>query len=225
MNEHVKFYAKLSFKSILKWLFIAAVGLLLTLIFFFVILVQSSDLMGGMGGAHGGGGIVALQFIVALAVSNPCGCIIFMGAPIFLVLYFLVANKVVIDTLLFGIWKKNGARLVEPKIKLIVEKFIERNPNWMKTITKQARLKSELLQLNKNDPTNSTVQRKVINYLLKKIKLDQLDLKREDLNLPEAVTQLASKKIAESTEPSFLLFWILLGIQVTLFICSQVFGS
>ena len=220
MNENFKFYAKLSAVSALKWVLIFIPGFLITLIFALITGFQSTDLVSPAGG-HAGIAVVYV-YLVALAMSNPCAFAILIGAPVFLTLYFLIANKVAIQTIIFGIWKNKGAHHLEPLVKNVVDRYAAKR-DWTTKTMSQAKLRAGLLDANRKDPNTSGLTKRAINYAFKKIRLDETELDNESLTMGDVISVRVTHYISESTQPGFTAFWIVFVLQVVLFICSQVF--
>ncbi len=216
MKENIKLYAKISGKAFLKWLFVLVSGITITFILFLIILLTNAS---GAGGGHGN----AYAFVVNLAVQDFFGFLLFVGAPVFIFLYFAIANKVGIQTIIYEIWTNKAVQFVEPAIKKIAEKITNKQ-NWMTTVSDQAMLRAKLLDENRNDKSNSSLNRRVLGYVFKKIKLDDINFRDENLTLADILTLKLKNFISETTKPSFSLFWILVGIQILLLILSIIFS-
>lgn len=216
MKESIKLYAKISGKAFLKWFLVVASGIVITLVFFFIILFSNAS---GAGGGHGN----PFALLISLALEDVFGLLLFAGAPIFIILYFLIANKVAIHTVIYEIWTNKAVVYVEPAVQKIAEKITSKQ-NWISTVSDQAMLRAKLLDANKNDKSTSTLNRRVLNYAFKKIKLDDIDFQNEKLTLADILTLKLKNFISESAKPSFNLYWILIGIQVVLLICSMIFS-
>lgn len=216
MKENIKLYAKISGKAFLKWLFVIVSGIVLTLILFLIILFTNSS---GAGGGHGN----AYAFILNLAVQDFFGFLLFIGTPVFIFLYFAIANKIGIQTIIYEIWTNKAVQFVEPAIKKIAEKITSKQ-NWVTTVSNEAMLRAKLLDANRNDKSNSTLNKRVLGYVFKKIKLDDIDFRDENLTLADILTLKLKNFISETTQPSFKLFWVLLVVQIVLLILSIIFS-
>jgi len=220
MNEHFKFYAKLSGLSALRWVAVFIPGLLLTLIFSLITGFQNADIMGSGGGGHAGIAVVYV-WIAALFMENPCAFVILIGSPFFLTFYFIIANKAAIQTLVYGIWTNKASHHVEPRVKSIVDHYASKSDQTQQVLNK-AKLRAGLLDASRKDPNTSGVQKRVITYAFKKIQLNDLELNNDDLTMGDVISVRVSGYISESSKPGFLLFWILLALQTGFFIGSQV---
>lgn len=216
MHEDLKLYAKITGKALLKWALVVTSGLTLTIVFFFFILFQNSA---GAGGGHGS----ALAFVINLAAGNPCGFVLFAGAPVFTFLYFMVANKITIQSVIYDMWSKKASGFVEPTIKKIADRLTSKQ-NWINDVSNEALLRARLLDANKNEKTTSKTNKKVTNYILKKIRLDDIDFGNEKLSFANIISDKLKNYISEATKPSFLFFWLLFLLQIALFTCAQIFS-
>ncbi|MBZ4033643.1 hypothetical protein K6T82_02625 [Flavobacterium sp. 17A] len=214
MKEEIKIVTAISAKSSLKWLVIMIIGNIFTLICFLIILFQNGSFAGG-----GHGNIYA--FLSGLFLNNICGFILIAGAPIFAILYFLIANKAAIQQMIYLTWKNKGfADFVNSKVVVLVDKLAS-SKNWTGTISNAAMLKLQLLEANRNDKESSKIKKKVIGYLFRKINLDDIDFSNKELKLSEVISIKLNQFISEAVEPSLLFFWLLLLFQVVLFIAAQ----
>jgi len=214
MKEEIKVVAGISAKSSLKWLVIMIIGNLFTLILFLIILFQNADFAGG---AHGN----AYAFLSGLFLNNIYGFILLAGAPVFAILYFLIANKAAIQQMIYLTWKnKVFASYIDSKVVFLVDKLTASN-NWSSAVSNKALLKMQLLEANRNDKESSKIKKKVINYLFQKINLDDVDFSNKDLKRSEVVSVKLNQFISEAVEPSLLFFWLLLLIQIVLFVAAQ----
>ncbi|KAF2509963.1 hypothetical protein EYY60_10600 [Flavobacterium zhairuonense] len=215
MKENIKTGVTIIAKTTLKWLIVLTTGLLSSIMFFMIILFQNIRLAGG---GHGN----AIALMINLALNNPCAFILVVGSPIFILLYFLLANKIAIQSVLYLMWKNKAQNFVEGKIIRIVDKVTD-NSEIVNSISNESILRLKLLQENNKDQEDSKIKKKVINYLFAKVKLDDIDFKNKDLKLSDIISTRISRILSEAVKPSYLFFWILLGIQLVLFIGAEVF--
>nr|WP_294784598.1 hypothetical protein [uncultured Flavobacterium sp.] len=178
MKEEIKMAASISAKSSLRWLVITVCGTIITMLFFTIILFQNADFAGG-----GHGNVYA--FIIGLAMNNIPGFILLAGAPIFAILYFLIANKVAIQQMIYLTWKnENFASYLNSKVVFLVEKITASN-NLTSAVSNQTMLKLQLLEANRNDKESSRIKKRIINYVFKKINLDDVDFSNKELKYPK----------------------------------------
>lgn len=147
MKENIKIFAKISSKVIAKWLLIFITGNIVTLITFLVAIFTNAKYAGG-----GHGSPIAL--VIGLFTQNIFAFFVVIGAPIFLALYFILANKISIQNALYQLWKTKAGDYISDKVENITSKFTEKD-GWQREITNKAILKAKILQENKSDPNSS----------------------------------------------------------------------
>lgn len=222
MNENLKLYGKISLKSVGIWFLVAGLGTLITLITFLVSFIGSIEFMtAGSGAAHAGQAAI-LVYIIAFVQKDPCGFALVFGAPLFMAGYFVLAGKTAIQNALYLVWKNKGLEYFEPVIFKIAQRVTTQRMNEK---FNQARLRAGLRDINRNDPSTPPVKKRVINYALKKIKLDDLDHSKEEMTIEEVVTKRTLRFISEMTEPGYTLFWLLILLQFTLLVISIGFSG
>ncbi len=215
MKENIKTGVTIIAKATLKWLIPLATGTLFSVIYLMITLFQNIRLAGG---GHGN----AIALMINLALNNPCAFILVVGFPVFIVLYFLLANKIAIQSVLYLMWKNKAQSFAENKVIKIVNKVTD-NSETINSITNESMLRLKLLQENNKGQEDSKIKKKVINYLFAKVKLDDIDFKNKDLKLPEIISTRISRILSEAIKPSYLFFWLLLVFQLVLFLGAQVF--
>jgi hypothetical protein len=206
MKENIKLFAKIGGKSMAKWLLVVFTGIIITILFLIIALV-SSDADG---------------VFFDMAKKDICGFLLVVGAPVFLVLYFIAAQKIAADTIVYEIWKNKAESFIQPQVAAIVERVTGHEK--VGKIASPALLRLKLLDANRN-AANSKIQKRAIGYIFKRIRLDDIDFSAGDLKLSDVLSQKFSNFISDFTQPSWTFFWIVSGIQTVLFIGSLIFGK
>ncbi|SOU86352.1 hypothetical protein [Tenacibaculum dicentrarchi] len=214
MKENIKIAVKISGKTALKWIFIFSLGNIVTLITFLIALYGNIGLSGG-----GHGSIIGL--FTGLITTNIFAFLIIFGSPVFIAIYFVIANKISIQNAIYLLWEGKAGNYISSKVENVTKKLTEKE-GWKKELTDKAILKAKILQLTKNDNDTSKLQRKIINFGFNKIKLDEIDFQDENLNLSDFLTNKFNDFIEETTKPSLKLLWILIITQISLLICSMI---
>lgn len=213
MIENIKVYSKIAAKSLVKWLLLVGTGISISILFFLILLFQ---ILNSTGKANG----TSTSFYVNLMHSNWAFVLLFVGAPVFIFLYFIIANKHFIQSAIYQVWKNKAEGFATDKIKLIVDQLVAKN-GAITTISSESVLKLKLLEESRRNPDSSKIKRRVVDYIIKKIKLNDVDYSNKDLRLSDIVANKVNSFISESAEPSLLFFWIILFIQIILFIIAQ----
>ena len=212
MKENIKLTAKITGKTALKWVFIFATGNLITLITFLIALYRNMEVAGG-----GHGSIIALG--IGLVTTNFFAFLLVFGAPVFIILYFIIANKISIQNAIYLLWEGRLGDYISSKVGNLT-KTLTHKEGWKKELSDKAVLKAQLFQSAKDDVDTSKLQRKVILFGLKKIKLDDVNFQNKNVDLSHVITEKFNNFISETVKPSLKLFWGLVLIQIVLLISS-----
>ena len=212
MKENIKLTAKSTGKTALKWVFIFAMGNLITLITFLIALYRNMEIAGG-----GHGSIIALG--IGLVTTNFFAFLLVFGAPVFIILYFIIANKISIQNAIYLLWEGRLGDYISSKVGNLT-KTLTHKEGWKKELSDKAVLKAQLFQSAKDDVDTSKLQRKVILFGLKKIKLDDVNFQDKNVDLSHVITEKFNNFISETVKPSLKLFWGLVLIQIVLLISS-----
>lgn len=215
MKDEIKVIGSITAKSSLKWITIVLVGNFFTLLCFFTILLEN------MRFARGGQGAVS-AFFSNLFSHNICGFLLFVGAPIFAIGYFMIANKIAIQSIIHQLWTNKLDRYLEGYVISLVDKITASN-KVANSISNEAILRLQILEANKRDQESSRIKKKAIAYLFEKIQMDDIDFSQKDLKLSEIISFKLNNFISETIQPSFFFFWLLFVLQLVLIIVSQFF--
>lgn len=210
MENNLKTAAKIGAKSVLKWSSVFIPGLIITLIFFFVALFKTSELSGG---GHGN----ALAYVMLLFTNNFFAFLLIFGAPVFIILYFILANKTSIQNAIYLLWQGKAGDVITAKVNGLVTRVMD-NQAGLDNLANKAMLKAKLLHSAKDDDNTPKWQKRILVYGFKKI--DWGDLSADDLKagLATTVSNKFQDFISETTKPSLQAFWILVIIQLVLLI-------
>jgi len=212
MIEHVKLAAKIGGRSLLKWILLVAAGCFLTFISIAVVLFDNAELGGG---GHG----VVVAFTLNLFFQNTIGFLLLAGSPVFIFLYFMVANKIAIATTIHQLLKHKAGDMISSQVGRLVEGLTQ-SGTWVAKGSDAALLRAKLLQANMDDPNTSKLKRKVIQYVSKKIQLDDIDLQDGNTKLSTIVVGKVEHFMHETAKPSLKLFWLLVLVQLGLLLWS-----
>lgn len=212
MKENLKTIANISSKVLLKWVFIVVMGFFATGLTFTMVLYRNFKLI-----STG----ITVAFL-ELYKTNLSAFLLFFGAPIFMILYVVIANKLSIQSAIHLLWKGKTGDYLLSKVKTIIARLLEKE-GWRKSFSDKAILKAKVLQEIKNDPDTSRLQRNVIGFVLARIQLDKVDFQQEDLKISDIIVTKFSDFVTEIIEPSLVMFWVLFSVQLFLLMISEVF--
>ena len=208
MIEHIKLAAEIGGRTFLKWFMLVAVGSMLSLLCAAVVVFNNTGLGGG---GHGN----ALAFMINLFSANTTGFILLVGSPVFIVLYFLVANKIAIANTIYLVLKNKAGDMISAQVGRLVDGLTS-GSTWLAKGSDAALLRAKLLQANMDDPNTSKLKRGVIKYGFNKIQLDDIDLQAGDTKLSTIVVGKVEHLMRETAKPSLKLFWMLVWVQLAL---------
>jgi hypothetical protein len=212
MKEDVKLYALIAGKSALRWGLVVFAGVFFSLLFLIVLLVQY----------YGTGSGKFLVYFCNLWQTNLAAWVLIFCFPVFIFLYVVLANKIVIQSLVYELWSKKAVVYVEPALQRVVAR-ITNNQQWMRDFSNKAMLRARILEAGKTDKTISSTSRKVLVFAFQRINLDDIDFSQEKLSLYDVLLTKLMQFISEMVEPGYVLVWLLLGLQTLLFVLAQYF--
>lgn len=216
MIESIKIAGTITLKSIAKWVLIVFLGCLVTLVTFLVAFFRNIDLVEGESQKFS-------AFFYGLLTENFPALILIFGAPIFVIIYFIMANKISVQNVIFLLFRSKAGDYIISAITTAVEKITGKK-GWHSDLISKGLVKAKVLQAVKNDPNTSKIQRSIIRYGFKKINLEDVDFQSEEANLPRVMSDKFRHFFEEMVRPSLMFFWILILVQICLFIYSIFLG-
>lgn len=207
--EQLKFYAKIASASLLRWLLISGSGLLLSAIGLFVAL----HLLGNNAGA--GWGTAAREELWTAALL--------LGSLALPAITFVLANKITLGFVLYGLLDNKLLPLIGDKVASLVSAFITRQGGLAKLLGNASTLRDKLVALAGEDSTLNKIQRKAVRYGLARIRLDDIDFRQPDLNLPGVIAGRVVEELQAAAEPGYPLFWIVATGHAGLLILALLF--
>lgn len=214
MKENIKIAGVIALKSMVKWVLIVLFGFLVTLITFLVAFFRNIDLAAIEGQRFS-------SFFYGLLDENIPALILIFGAPIFVIIYIIFANKTSVQNAIFLLIKGKAGDYVLSVIVSAVEKITEKK-GWHSELVDKAMLKARVLQATKDDPQTSRTQRSVIRYGFKKVNLEDVDFQDKKIQLSSILSDKFRDVFAQMMKPSLRIFWILIFLQIGLLIYSIV---
>ena len=214
MNDNLKYVTKLFSSATFSLFKINILGQLLiafiTVTSLITIIYQSSGT--GMGHVNG------LAIITFLLAIRPIGFgLTLLSLFIIPFLLFSFGNKYVMTKTINKLISDKGEVLLFPIIDKILNRVKEKQPELLKTGADKAMLQLKLIQAFKDSNENKWLK-KILIYGLKKIKLDEVDFKDENVSFSEIIKDKIITALKNISEPSRNFFWIILGIEITLLI-------
>ena len=209
MIEHIKLAAKIGARTFLKWLLLVAAGCILSLSCAAIIVFKNRGLSSGDGSGN------SLGYVLSLFSKDTTGFILLFGAPVFIILYFLVVNKIIIANTIYLVLKHKAGAIISTQVGRLVD-GLTTGGTWVAKGADAAILRAKLLQANMDDPNTSRLKRGVIKYGFNKIRLDDIDLRDGNMKLSTIVVGKVDHLMRETAKPSLKLFWLLVFVQLGL---------
>lgn len=211
LKESLKIAGEIMLKSTFKWVLIVFLGSFFTLLSFLVALFWNLDLV--IGQEH-----KFASFFYGLLEENIPAFLLVFGAPIFFIVYVVMAQKVTIKNTTYLLMRSKAGDYVTQVLVSAVERMSNKN-QWSANLMNKAALKMQVLREIKDDPNASGVQRSIIRYGFRKIDLEDVDFKNGQ-NLSEKLVDKFKLFFEEMMKPTLMYFWILLLVQFILLISS-----
>lgn len=214
MKEGIKAVGSITLRSVAIWILIVFLGWLLTLITFLIAFFRNIDLVVGESNKFS-------SFFHGLVAENIPALILIFGAPIFAVIYVIMANKVSVQNVIYLLFKSKAGEHVISVITKAIEKITGKK-GWHSDLIAKGVLKMKVLQAVKEDPSTSRIQRSIIRYGFRKINLEDVDFQNEDVNLASVLSNKFNHFFGELVRPSLRFFWMLILLQIALLTYSTV---
>jgi len=223
---NIQLFAKISGKASLAWIKVALVGAVIMIVNIVIAIILLGDNSGGgfPASAHAGilGAIMGFVFLFTVEFWTALLLTVGILAP---VLFIILANKNAIASAVYNVWKYKIADFIEPKIDFYINKMLQKQPGFLKNITEWSVVKVKLLDTINNDSQTPKLQKRIIKFVLKKIKMDDVDFKNPETNLSSILSLKIRQFIEGFAEPDLKLVWILVGIDIVLIILAFVFNN
>lgn len=191
--ETIKNYAKIASATFLRWLFVAGGGLVISIIG----LLVSLHLLGNGGTS-----------LWTAAGGKPWSTTLLLGSLILPAIYIVLANKISLGFVLYGLFENKLLPLIGDKVTGLVSRFIARQNGLADVLASVPKLRERLVALAGEDSTLDKLQRKAIRYGLTRIRLDDIDFRQPDINLPGVIAGRLIDTLQAAAEPGLRLFWI-----------------
>jgi len=223
---NIKLFAKISGKASLAWIKVTLIGTVIMIVDLVIAIILLGDNSGGGFPASGHAGILGavMGFIFLFMVEFWTALLLTVGILV-PVLFIVLANKNAIASAVYNVWKYKIADFIEPKIDIYIDKILQKQPDFLRNITDWSVVKVKLLDTINNDSQTPKLQKRIIKFVLKKIKMDDVNFKDPNTNLNSILSLKIKQFIAGFAEPDLKLVWIIVAIDIVLIILAFVFNN
>ncbi|KFE99696.1 hypothetical protein IX39_03255 [Chryseobacterium formosense] len=220
ISDEVKYAAKLLSRATLSFLKINLFGqiAIAILCIITIVVIISKTFNNGGGPVHTNGQAAVLVLFAARPISFGLSLITILGGPFLL---FTLGNKYVMFRTINRLIADKGEQLLFPMIDRILNKVKANQPQLFQKGTDKAKLQLKILQEIRDSKENKWFK-KIISYGFKKVELDEIDFRNENVSFTEILKNKIIDKLKDISEPSRLFFYLILGWQ-TLILLLTVF--
>jgi hypothetical protein len=215
MNDNLKYVTKLVSSSTFSFFKINIIGQLLvaliSVLSLSVIIYQSSS---GPGLGHVSGGAVVLVLFALRPIGFSLVVLCLFVLPFLL---FSLGNKYIISKTINKLLSDKGEVLLFPIIDKVLNKVKTKQPDLLKQGADKTKLQLRLIQEIRDSNDNKWLK-KIIIYGFKKISLEDIDFKDENVSFTDIIKDKIITGLKNVSQPSRNFFWIILGIQITVLI-------
>lgn len=207
--EQLKFYAKLASGALLRWLMLLGSGLLLSV----AGLVSGWYLLGNNAGNGWG----------AAAGDELWSTALLLGSLALPAVYFVLANKISLGFMLHGLFENKLLPLIGKQVARLTSTLIAKQGGLSKMLGSASTLRDKLVTLAGEDSMLNKIQRRAVRYGLARVRLDDIDFRQPDINLPEVIAGRVVDELQVAAEPGYPLFWIVTTGHAALLILALLF--
>lgn len=209
ISDEVKYAAKLLSRATFSFLKINLIGqisiAILCIITIIVVIGQTFN--NGGGPFHTNGQAAVLVLFLARPISFILTILTALGGPFLL---FSLGNKYVMTSTINRLITDKGEQILFPIIDRILNKVKANQPQLMQIGFDKTKLQLKVLQEIRDSKENKWFK-KIIAYGFKKIELNEIDFRDENVSYTEIVKNKIIDKLKDISEPSRLFFYLILG--------------
>ncbi|MCX8524468.1 hypothetical protein OF897_11150 [Chryseobacterium formosus] len=220
VTDELKYVAKLLSRATLSFLKINLIGQIsiVVLCIITIVLIIAQTFNNGGGPVHTSGQAAVLVLFLARPISFGLTILTVFGAPFLL---FTLGNKYVMTRTINRLIADKGEQILFPIIDRILNKVKANQPQLMQSGVDKTKFQLKVLQEIRDSKENKWFK-KIIAFGFKKVELNEIDFRDENVSFTEIVKNKIIDKLKDISEPSRLFFYLILGWQ-TLILLLTVF--
>lgn len=227
MHSNITIFAKIASRSFLAWLSIVIPGLLLSLAGFTVaiVLIGRHPGPGFSGGGHAGGigALLGLFVLFTIAFWSTLLLVISFAG---LFLFPSLASGYTLKKALFLSWENKVGDYFIEKIGGYLDRILpqqKKDAGMGDDTFKKASIKELKTEVSKDRDTNK-LQKRLLNYLLKKVNLDDVNWSAPVPDIKNAILLKIKTFIGEKIRPSATLIRLAMALIVVVMILALIYG-
>lgn len=222
MSGNFALFASITARSFTAWLKIFVPGFLLSLAGIIgALLLFGENHTAGLPAAGHAGGAGAAAGIIVLLLQNFWGTLLLLVSIAGFAVYAALASKYALQSAMFLAWENKLGDVLIEKLSSLLNKL------WPgkaapKGISDATMVKSELREAVKQDKDTPKIGKRILNYWLKKVSLDDIDFSNPNQDFKTVFIQKLKTFIGEKLEPSRAMFLVVAGLHILIFILAVV---
>lgn len=225
MKTNLTLFTKIATRSALAWLSIVIPGIIISIIGLIISIYLIGHQPGpGYAGARAGGIGALLAILVLFTVAFWSMCLLVLSIAGF-ALFPTLASGYTLKKSIFLVWDNKLGDFFIEKISVYVDKVIqriaERKGSSAATLRKES-VKELKLEVKK-DGSTTRLQKRLLNYLLKQVNLDDIDWKAEPAKIKSQVLAKVKDYIGEKLMPSKLWVRLAMILPVVLMVLALIY--
>jgi hypothetical protein len=209
MKEKTIYVAKLTTSSIFSFIKINAIGAMSSSLIFILGFIILSKNVNPSHSEHSS----VIPYLLMIFAVKPITSILFyitlLASPL---LFFFLGNKYILSKVINKVLQDKSEKYIYPILDKILIKVKDSKDNLLKNGENYNDVKKKIIQQLKNENENKWIK-KIIEYSLKKINLDDVDFRNENLSIIEILKSKIIQVLQNISEPSRQSIWILLATQ------------
>lgn len=223
MNNNLILSGKIAAKTFFSWLIIIFGGGIISLAGFITGIVLWSNNTGpAFAGVRSGilGAFLGLflifvsEFWTALLCFGSLGCLFF---------YASFASKYATQKAIYLIWEYKLGNVLASRLDRYLGSIWDKKKKEALPLKDATMVKQAIMQEVKKDPENNKIQKRVFQYIMKRIRLDDIRFSDPESNIRAVIIRKVKELISDKMAPSMLPFWVVLLLQVGVLVMALVF--
>lgn len=222
MSGNFALFASVTARTFTAWLKIFVPGFLLSLAGIIAALLLFGSGAAGTPAAGHAGGAGAVAGLFVLFTQHFWATLLLLVSIIGFAVYASLASKYALQKAMYLAWdNKLGDVLVE-KLAALLNKLWPGKPA-PKEMPDATMLKSELREAVKQDKDTPKTGKRILNYWLKKLSLDDVDFRNPNQDFKSILIQKLKAFVGEKLEPSATVFLVIAALHILVFIVAVYF--
>lgn len=149
--------------------------------------------------------------------------LLFFGSIAAMVYYTTLASKYGVQKAIYLTWSYKLGDIFSTRMEQYLNRIFGKKQQKEQVIPQDVtEVKKAIAKEVRRDPENSSLQRRIFQYLLKRIRLDDINFADPELNIPATITRKIKELISDRIEPSMLPFLVVFGIQVIVLVLALI---